>query len=209
MKTRLSLLALFVFSISMPVLADINVPLQPQHYNRDHQGEDGGNVIFSGSVYASPCVLAPESRLQTVDLGEISARGFHRAGDRSQPALVRVELRDCLKGAAQARDSIASRTTGNTKHLYTTGEQAVQMTLIGESDEHNSQLLRMTGSSSGAAIRLLDAKQRPLDINQTHAPFVVKSGDSSQTFLAVLESTGQNVSAGHFSGTLRLKMEYQ
>lgn len=208
MKTRLSLLALFL-GISMPVLADTNVPLQPQHYDRDHQGEDGANVIFSGSVYASPCVLAPESRLQTVDLGEISARGFHQVGDRSQPALVRVELRDCLKGASQARDSIAARTTGNTKNLYTTGERAVQMTLTGESDEHNSQLLRMTGSTSGAAIRLLDVNQRPLGINQTQPPFVVKSGDSSQTFLAVLESTGRNVSAGNFSGTLRLKMEYQ
>jgi len=209
MKTRLSLLVLFISGISMPALADTNVPLQPQHYNRDHQGEDGGNVMFSGSVYASPCVLAPESRLQTVDLGEISARSFHQAGDRSQPALVRVELRDCLKGASQVRDSIAARTTGNTRQLYTTGERAVQMTLTGESDEHNSQLLRMTGGSSGAAIRLLDVKQRPLGINQTQAPFVVKSGDSSQTFLAVLESTGHSVSAGHYSGTLRLKMEYQ
>ncbi|WP_300005214.1 fimbrial protein [uncultured Cedecea sp.] len=209
MKTRMSLLALIVIGMSMPVLSDSNVPLQPQHYNRDYQGEDSGNVMFTGSVYASPCVLAPESRLQTVDLGEISARGFHRSGDRSKPAVIRIELRDCLKGASQSRSSLAARTTGNNKNLYTTGEQAVQMTLLGESDEHNSQLLRMTGGSSGAAIRLLDAKQRPLDINQTHAPFVVKSGDSSQTFLAVLESTGRNVSAGNFSGTLRLKMEYQ
>lgn len=60
MKTRLSLLALFVFGISMPALAEADIPLQPQHYNRDHQGEDGGNVIFNGSVYASPCVLAAE-----------------------------------------------------------------------------------------------------------------------------------------------------
>lgn len=89
MKTRLSLLALFVFGISMPALAEADIPLQPQHYNRDHQGEDGGNVIFNGSVYASPCVLAPQSRLQIIEMGEISARRFHQAGDRSQPVLVR------------------------------------------------------------------------------------------------------------------------
>jgi type 1 fimbria pilin len=79
MKTRLSLLALFVFGISMPALADADIPLQPQHYNQDHQGEDGGNVIFNGSVYASPCVLAPQSRLQIIEMGEISARRFHQA----------------------------------------------------------------------------------------------------------------------------------
>lgn len=39
MKTRLSLLALFVFGISMPALADADIPLQPQHYNQDHQGK--------------------------------------------------------------------------------------------------------------------------------------------------------------------------
>lgn len=208
MKTRLSLLALFVFGISMPALADADIPLQPQHYNQDHQGEDGGNVIFNGSVYASPCVLAPQSRLQIIEMGEISARRFHQAGDRSQPVLVRVELRDCLKGASQARDSIASRTTGSSKHLYTTCEQAVQLTFIGESDEHNRQLLRLTGSISGAGIRLLDVKERALDINQTQPPFIVKTGDSSLTFIAVLESTGRNVTAGNFSGLLRLKMEY-
>ncbi|MGM1328343.1 fimbrial protein, partial [Klebsiella michiganensis] len=97
---------------------------------------------------------------------------------------------------------------GNSKHLYTTGEQAVQLTFIGESDERNRQLLRLTGSISGAGIRLLDVKERALDINQTQPPFIVKTGDSSLTFIAVLESTGRNVTAGNFSGLLRLKMEY-
>lgn len=209
MRTRLSLLALLIFSTSLQTLADTDVPLQPQHYNQDHQGEDGGNVIFHGSVYTSPCVLAPKSRQQVVELGEISARNFHQTGDRSQPVQVNVEFRDCLRGASQVRNSIAAKTTGNSKYLYTHAEQAVQMTLVGDSDENNSQLLHLTGSTSGAGIRILDAKQRALDISQTQSPFPVKSGDSSQTFHAVVESTGQHVTAGHFSGLLRLKMEYQ
>lgn len=210
MKTRLALLALFLFSVSQQTLADINVPILPQHQDKDHQGEDGGKVMFHGSVYASPCVLAPASRLQTVDLGEMSAGSFHQAGDRSRPAQVRVEFRDCLKGASQARDSGAARTIGDNKHRYTNNaEQAVQMTMIGDSDENNPQLLHLTGSTSGAGIRLLDTHQRALDINQTQSPFLVKSGDSSQVFHAALESTGRNVTAGHFNGLLRLKMEYQ
>lgn len=208
MKTRLSLLALFIFAISMPALADADIPLKPQHYNQDHQGEDGESVIFHGSVYASPCVLVPQSRLQVIDMGEISAGRFHQVGDRSQPVRVHIEFRDCLKGASQARDSIASRTTGNRKQLYTTGEQAVQLTFIGESDAYNRRLLHLTGSISGAGIRLLDVKERALDINQTQSPFIVKTGDSSLTFFAVLESTAYDVTAGNFSGLLRLKMEY-
>ncbi len=209
-KTRLALLALFLFSISQQTLADISVPTLPQHEDQDHQSEDGGKVMFHGSVYASPCVLAPESRLQTVDLGEINARSFHQSGDRSQPTQIRVEFRDCLKGASQARDSGAAKTIGDHKHRYTNnGEQAVQMTMMGDSDENNPQLLHLTGTTSGAAIRLLDTQRRALDINQTQSPLLVKSGDSSQIFHAALESTGQNVTAGHFNGLLRLKMEYQ
>lgn len=208
MKMRLSLLALFIFGISTSAQAEADIPLQPQHYNQDHQGEDGGKVIFHGSVYASPCVLAPQSRLQIIEMGEISARRFHQAGDRSQPVLIRIDLKDCLKGASQARDSLASKTTGIDKHLYTTGEQAVQLTFIGESDMNNRQLLRLTGGISGAGIRLLDTKARALDINQTRPLLIVKTGDSSLTFMAALESTGTNVIAGDFSGLLRLKMEY-
>ena len=209
MKTRLSLLTLFIFGTSMQVLADTHVALQSGSTDQDNNGEFNVNVMFHGSVYASPCVFAPQSHLQIIELGEISARQFHQAGDRSKPVLIHIEFRDCLKGAAQARDSLASRTTGNNKYLYTTGEQAVQMTFMGESDEHNPQLLRLTGTTTGAGIRILDDKQRALDINQTQAPIIVKSGDSSQTYMATLESTGLNVTAGHFNGLLRLKMEYQ
>ncbi|WP_409039520.1 fimbrial protein [Klebsiella sp. BIGb0407] len=210
MKIRLTLLALFLFSTSQSTMADINVPTLPQHKDQTHQSEDSGNVIFHGSVYASPCVLAPESRLQTVDLGEMSAGTFHQSGDRSLPAQVRVEFRDCLKGASQARDSGSAKTIGDNKHSYTNNaEQAVQMTMVGDSDENNSQLLHLTGTTSGAGIRLLDTNQRAMDINQTQSPFLVKSGDSSQIFHAALESTGQTVTAGHFNGLLRLKMEYQ
>lgn len=209
MKRHVSLLALLLLSSHALVQADTTIPLLPPHYDQVNQGEDGGSVTFHGSVYASPCVLAPESRFQVVELGAISARSFHQLGDRGQSVPINVEFRDCLKGAAQARDSIAAKTIGHNQRLYTRGEQAVQMTLMGDADENNSQLLHLTGRTTGAGIRILDAKQRPLDLGQTQSPFLVKSGDSRQTFHAVLESTGQNVTAGDFSGLLRLKMEYQ
>ncbi|WP_058910658.1 fimbrial protein [Entomohabitans teleogrylli] len=206
MQNRLLLLALIASGVSFSALADI--PLQPQHYNQGQRVEDSGIVHFHGSVYASPCVLAPQSRLQVIELGDVSARSFRQMGDRSKPVLVKIYFKDCLKGAAQSRSSLASKTTGNDWRAYTTGEQAVQLTFIGESDPANSQLLRTTGNVLGAGVRILDIKGRALDINQTQPPYVVKTGDSELTFMAALESTGTWVTAGEFRGLLRLKMEY-
>jgi P pilus assembly protein, pilin FimA len=206
MRNRFSLLALLAIGITTQAWSD--TALLPQHNDQDHSGEDSGVVRFHGSVFASPCVLAMQSRIQDVEMSDISARRFHQAGDRSQPVLVKVYLKDCLKGASMARGSVASKTAGENWRARTTGEQAVQMTFIGESDIANRQLLRTSGSVHGAGIRLMDANGKSLDLNQTQRPYLVKTGDSELTFLAALESTETHVSAGEFHGLIRLKMEY-
>lgn len=206
MRNRYSLIALLTLSIAANAWA--STPLLPLHNDQDHSGEDSGIVRFHGSVFASPCVMAMQSRIQDVEMGEISARRFHQAGDRSQPVLIKVYLKDCLKGASMVRGSVASKTTGNNWRAWTTGEQAVQLTFIGESDDINSQLLHTEGSTRGAGIRLLDADGKPLELNQTERPYLVKTGDSELTFMAALEATTTRVSAGDFRGLIRLKMEY-
>lgn len=206
MQNRLALCAFLALGVVFQ--AQSTVPLLPQHQDRDHAGEDGGIVRFHGSVYASPCVMAGESRMQDIDMGEMTARSFHRAGDHSQPVLIKIYLRDCLKGASMARSSLASKATGSDWRAYTTGEQAVQMTFIGESDVADPALLHTTGMVQGAGIRLMDMSGNKLAINQTQTPSLVKYGDSVLTFMAALESTGNSVTAGEFQGLLRVKMEY-
>lgn len=206
MQNRFALCAFLALGVVFQ--AQSTVPQLPQHQDRDHAGEDGGIVRFHGSVYASPCVMAGESRMQDIDMGEMTARSFHRAGDHSQPVLIKIYLRDCLKGASMARSSLASKMTGRDWRAYTTGEQAVQMTFIGESDVADPALLHTTGMVQGAGIRLMDMSGNKLAINQTQTPSLVKYGDSVLTFMAALESTGNSVTAGEFQGLLRVKMEY-
>ena len=206
MQNRFALCAFLALGVVFQ--AQSTVPLLPQHQDRDHAGEDGGIVRFHGSVYASPCVMAGESRMQDIDMGEMTARSFHRAGDHSQPVLIKIYLRDCLKGASMALSSLASKTTGSDWRAYTTGEQAVQMTFIGESDVADPALLHTAGMVQGAGIRLMDMSGNKLAINQTQTPSLVKYGDSVLTFMAALESTGNTVTAGEFQGLLRVKMEY-
>ena len=58
-----------------------------------------GTVSFHGGLLSSPCSLTPDSRDQSVDLGDISARDFRNAGDRSAPVRFRLSFRNCLLGA--------------------------------------------------------------------------------------------------------------
>lgn len=206
MQNPFPCIALLAMGVTFSSSAD--VPVQPQHNALEQVGEDSGIVRFHGSVYASPCVFMTQGRIQDVELGEISTQRFHQAGDRSQPVRFKLYLKDCLKGASQTRGSLASRTTGEDWRAYSTGEQAVQMTFVGEADINNTQLLRTTGTTRGAGVRLLDKSGNALDVGQTHAPWLIKNGDSELSFMAALESTGTHVSAGEFSSLVRLKMEY-
>lgn len=207
MQNPFPYVALLALGVAFQSWAD--VPAQSQHRAQGHASEDSGIVRFHGSVFASPCVLMTQGRIQDVEMGEISAQRFRQAGDRSEPVRFKVYLKDCLKGASQGRGSIASRTTGNDWRAYSTGEQAVQMSFVGEPDVNNSQLLQTTGSSRGAGVRLLDHGGNALNVGQTHAPWLINPGDSEMNFMASLESTGQHVSAGDFHSLVRLKMEYQ
>lgn len=202
MQNPFPYLALLAMGVTFQSWAD--VPPQSQH----NASEDSGIVRFHGSVFASPCVLMTQGRIQDVEMGEISAGRFRQTGDRSQPVRFKLYLKDCLKGASQSRGSLASKTTGSDWRAYSTGEQAVQMTFVGEPDIENTQLLRTTGTSRGAGIRLLDKGGNALAVGQTHEPMLVNAGDSELNFMAALESTGQHVSAGDFSSLVRLKMEY-
>lgn len=206
MQNRLSLFAILVAGISFQALAESAI--SPQSNDPDHVKEDSGIVRFHGNVFASPCVMSSESRFQDISLGDVSARMFHKAGDRSQPVTFKVYLRDCLKGAATYRNNIAASQIGQEWRTYTTGEQAVQMTFVGESDAANNSLLRTTGSTFGAGVRLMSVDGKPYVLNQTQAPYLVQPGDSVLTFQAALESTGSSVGAGAFSGLMRIKMEY-
>lgn len=167
-----------------------------------------GDVHFHGRVYVSPCVLAMSSRDQTVDLGEISARAFHQSGDRSRPVLVSLYLNDCLKGAGHSLEDRPGQSSATPEFVRSTVEQGVSVTLMAEGDPDNRDLARISGDVRGAGIRILTMKEKPVALGQTERMLILKPGDNAVNFLAALESTGQDVTAGEFRGLIRLKLEY-
>jgi fimbrial protein len=167
-----------------------------------------GNVHFHGRVYTSPCVLDMASREQTIDLGDISARRFHQAGDRSQPVSITLRLNDCLKGAARIISDTPALGGGGVTVMHSTAETGIGLTFMAEAAPGNSDLVRIHGDVQGAGLRLLSARAWPLSLNQPQQLYVLKPGDNVITLMAALESTESSVTAGEFYGLVRLKLEY-
>ncbi|EHZ6872347.1 type 1 fimbrial protein [Providencia rettgeri] len=165
-------------------------------------------VHLTGSVYASPCVLELETQEQYVDLGDINAREFHRIGDRSTPVAFNIRLKDCQRGASKSFVNAAGEATQNAQRYYLTGESAVSLSIAGDTDFFNPDLVRVTGDVRGAGLRISSKDHQNLMVNQPTSSWVIKPGDNNITLNASLESTAQSVSAGTFSGLVRLKLEY-
>ncbi|OBY37481.1 hypothetical protein PR729_01130 [Providencia rettgeri] len=66
----------------------------------------------------------------------------------------------------------------------------------------------MTGDIRGAGLRISSKEHQNLMVNQPTSSWVIKPGDNNITLNASLESTARSVSAGTFSGLVRLKLEY-
>lgn len=163
-----------------------------------------GTVYFFGGLLSSPCTLAPESQEQSVDLGDVSARHFKQAGDRSEPVVFNLRLEDCLLGAGGRYESLDGQETARYLH----GEQAVTVTLLGDSDSANRELLHLSGDIRGVGLRLLNSKGAPLALNKPIDSQVLQPGDNTLQFSASLESTKKYVAASSFNSVLHVQLNY-
>lgn len=200
MKKRLCILLLAGCSCS--IQADNG------HHDMSHVSGEYGDVRFHGCVYVSPCVLDMASRDQSINLGDIPASAFHQAGDRSRPVLVTLFLNDCLKGSSHTIRDLPGQTSATPPLARSTREQGISLTLMAEGAWENSDLARIHGDVQGAGIRVMTEHQQLIHLNQPQRMWMIKPGNNALHFLAALESTGPEVSAGAFQGLLRLKLEY-
>ncbi|NCJ11725.1 fimbrial protein [Serratia marcescens] len=167
-----------------------------------------GTVGFQGALLSSPCSLAPDSREQSVDLGEIGTLAFRRVGDQSVPVRFRLAFTHCLLGARALADNPAGMRNGDAGRLYLRGEQAATLVFLGESDPDNPQLLRLHGGVQGVGLRLKDQRGRALSLNQPGAPYVLQPGGNTLWFSAQLESTRPFIEANQFKGVVHVQLVY-
>ncbi|HCH6767355.1 TPA: type 1 fimbrial protein [Serratia marcescens] len=167
-----------------------------------------GTVSFHGGLLSSPCSLTPDSRDQSVDLGDVSARDFRNAGDRSAPVRFRLSFRNCLLGARALADNPAGPRNGDASRLYLQGEQAATLVFLGESDVDNPSLLKLNGGVQGIGLRLQDQQGQALELNQRSRPYILQPGSNTLWFSASVESTQQAVMAAGFAAVAHIQVIY-
>lgn len=167
-----------------------------------------GTVSFHGGLLSSPCSLMPDSRDQSVDLGDVSARDFRNAGDRSAPVRFRLSFRNCLLGARALADNPAGPRNGDASRLYLQGEQAATLVFLGESDVDNPSLLKLNGGVQGIGLRLQDQQGQALELNQRSRPYILQPGSNTLWFSASVESTQQAVMAAGFAAVAHIQVIY-
>ncbi|MER5113301.1 fimbrial protein [Serratia marcescens] len=167
-----------------------------------------GTVSFHGGLLSSPCSLTPDSRDQSVDLGDVSARDFRNAGDRSAPVHFRLSFRNCLLGARALADNPAGPRNGDAGRLYLQGEQAATLVFLGESDVDNPSLLKLNGGVQGIGLRLQDQQGQALELNQRSHPYILQPGSNTLWFSASVESTQRAVMAAGFAAVAHIQVIY-
>ncbi|CAI0960862.1 MULTISPECIES: fimbrial protein [Serratia] len=167
-----------------------------------------GTVSFYGGLLSAPCSLAPDSQDQSIDLGEVNARDFQNAGDRSAPVRFRLSFRNCLLGARALADNPAGPRNGDANRLYLQGEQAATLVFLGESDIANPQLLKLNGGAQGIGLRLRDQQGRALALNQQSRPYILQPGSNTLWFSASVESTQRAVMAAGFAAVAHIQVIY-
>ncbi|MBP6345863.1 MAG: type 1 fimbrial protein [Neisseriaceae bacterium] len=173
-----------------------------------------GTVHIVGTLVSSTCSLRMDSLDQSIDLGAISAAVFQQAGARSAGVPIRLRFSDCLLGASERRgpvrraEQFSARADGVGTDLFLNGQYGITVTLLGEPDGANPQLLKVGGDARGVGVRFTDQQGRAINLNQVNQAYVLNPGENLWLFYAGLESTQAGVRSGEFQSVVNVRVSY-
>lgn len=111
----------------------------------------GDKLNLHGRIIDQPCVIAPESLDQAVDMGVVDVRELYANGAGAQVPFV-IRLTNCKPGIFRM----------------------AKVTFSGAADQQMSGALAFSaGSAKGAGIRLYDATQTQLDLGTASRGYVL------------------------------------
>ncbi|TXU05558.1 type 1 fimbrial protein [Enterobacter hormaechei] len=146
-------------------------------------------VSVTGNVIGNTCIVAEDSKEQTVPLGTVAVKQFSTSG------------------------AVSNVKTPFTLRLEACGPTfaGVKIRFSGSPDNENPQLLKIAdGGATGVAVQILDKDGVliPLD-TETAAYGIAGDGSVTMTFYARLAATGAPVAAGDVSAVATWTTEYQ
>ncbi|MBP6116522.1 MAG: type 1 fimbrial protein [Neisseriaceae bacterium] len=173
-----------------------------------------GEIRIQGVLLGSTCQLSMNTATQSVDLGVISAKSMTKAGIRSEKVPFQLHFTGCLIGAynqeppKQRLQVLETLAQGVNTDRFLNGQSAVVMTLVGEPDERNLKLLKVSGEAVGVGVHFSDEAGRSFNMNEPNRAYVLAPGAQTLVFFADLESTQAAVRAGAFSAVVNVRLSY-
>ncbi len=160
-----------------------------------HAADQGhGKVTFSGSIIDAPCSIAPESLVQTVELGAISNVALKNGG-KSTPRNFQIKLENC---------ELTTKNPGK--------NNTVALTFSGSASEADSKLLGITGTAKGAGIAITDGAGTNIELGKPSKARELQSGANTLSFAAYLQGSSASTAVivpGEFQSVADFTLAYQ
>lgn len=153
-----------------------------------------GTVTFTGSIIEAPCSITPETKDQTVSLGQVSNVALINGG-HSTPKNFYIKLENC---------ELTSADPGK--------NNTVTVTFNGTSSVDGTDLLGITGTAKGAGIALTDGAGKLIKLGIPTSAQSLGQGNNTLSFAAYLQGSNAENAAivpGEFQSVADFTLAYQ
>lgn len=192
------------FPLTTLVLWSLAAGVMAYDSSSENWNVDGlnGGLTVSATLTESPCSLAPESAEQQIDMGALPQWHFSHIGDLSEALPVHIVLEHCLFSGQ-------IRSTEHGDNLYwLTDQPVVMMNIIGDEDDTNPHLFRVTGNSKGVGLRIEDQMHEQIFPGERSRPQILNPGRNDLILNARLSRTVDNLQLGEFHSVINIGLEY-
>lgn len=153
-----------------------------------------GTVTFTGSIIEAPCSITPETKDQTVSLGQVSNVAL-KDGGHSTPKNFYIKLENC---------DLTSADPGKIN--------TVTVSFTGATSIDGADLLGITGTAKGAGIALTDGAGNLIKLGNPTSAQSLGQGNNTLSFAAYLQgSKAENavIVPGEFQSVADFTLAYQ
>ncbi|EGI5934727.1 type 1 fimbrial protein [Salmonella enterica subsp. enterica serovar Urbana] len=153
-----------------------------------------GRAVMSGEVLASACTIALSDRFQSLSMGDLTLREFHRSDERPARDLV-IHLDNCL--------------TSGMKGMLRKVDPPVRVRFVGPRGRE-PWMFRTQGRATGVALMLRDERQEVVYPGEyLSAQYQKAYNQQVLKYRIELIPDGASVTAGDYSAVLRFDIDYE
>lgn len=169
----------------------------------DNWRVEGANGVLQlhGVLTESACRLEMNAADQSISLGNTGTGRLQQAGDRGEPVIFQLRLRDCIRTSGGSRDERGGVLS------WDANQPVVSVRFIAPADADNAQLIKVQGVS-GLGLRMLDAAGQDIRLGFRGKPQFLTPGQDVLTYRVMPERTAAPLQAGAYRSQVNFRLNY-